>query len=171
MQHAVRRSTSTRSRTSRAAAAHQDAIALLKSDHREVEGWFEQFSKTRSSDRKADLAKRICQALRIHTTIEEEIFYPAFLEATRATDIHHEAEIEHQAAKDLIGRIEAAGPADDYFASQVHVLAEMIKHHVREEEKRDGMFAKARASDMDLQELGDRLRQRKLEMQAAGKAH
>src|SRR4051794_9867709 len=94
----------------RTAAAPMDAIQLLKADHREVENWFEQFQKTRSDTKKADLAQKICMALKVHTQIEEEIFYPAFLAATEEEDIHHEAEVEHNGAKKLIAEIEASGP-------------------------------------------------------------
>jgi hemerythrin superfamily protein len=142
-----------------------DAIALLKADHRQVEGWFEQFKKSRVQRKKAQLAESICQALRIHTQIEEEIFYPAFLEAAGDEDMHHEAEVEHAGAKNLISEIEQAGPDDEYFDARVKVLAEMIRHHVKEEEKRDGMFAKARQADMPLEEIGKRLEERKAELQ------
>jgi len=145
-------------------AAQQDAIALLKADHRQVEEWFEQFESTRSEGRKQSLAQKVCQALKVHTQIEEEIFYPAFLEATQEEDIHHEAEVEHNGAKRLIAEIEASGPADEYYDAKVKVLSEMIKHHVNEEEKRDGMFAKARKSDLDLAALGERLANRKVEL-------
>jgi len=138
-----------------------DAIALLKADHRQVEEWFEQFEKARDDDRKQTLATKICDALKVHTTIEEEIFYPAFLEATEDKDLHHEAEIEHDGAKQLIAQIEASGPDDDYFDSKVKVLSEMIKHHVKEEEQPGGMFAEARKSDMDLDALGEQMAQRK----------
>jgi hemerythrin superfamily protein len=149
-------------------AQRQDAIALLKADHRQVEEWFGQFEKTRSDERKRELATRICEALKAHTTIEEEIFYPAFLEATGDDDMHHEAEIEHDGAKKLIAEIEASGPEDDYYDARVSVLSEMIKHHVNEEEKRDGMFAKARQSDMDLEALAASLRARKMEVMGEG---
>lgn len=145
-------------------AASNDAIALLKSDHREVEGLFEQFESARAQSRQEELARKICQALRVHTQIEHEIFYPAFLEATGEEDIHHEAEVEHQGAEKLIGEIEASGPEDDYFRAKVTVLSEMIKHHVKEEEKRDGMFGQARQSDMDLAALGEQLAARKSEL-------
>ena len=69
--------------------ARMDAIALLKADHRQVETWFEQFEKARSDDRKRDLATNICDALRVHNAIEEEILYPAFYEPTREEDLHH----------------------------------------------------------------------------------
>jgi hypothetical protein len=137
---------------------------LLKADHREVEGLFEQFEKARSDDRKGEIAQKICTALKAHTTIEEEIFYPAFLQATEATDIHHEAEVEHEGAKRLVSEIESMGPGDDYYDAKVTVLSEMIKHHVNEEEKRGGMFAKARRSAMDLAGLGRQLEQRKSEI-------
>ena len=153
---------STRAR-SRRNGAGSDAISLLKADHDEVKKWFGEFEKARSDTRKQELAEKICMALKAHTIIEEEIFYPAFLEATQEKGIHHEAEVEHEGAKKLIEEIEAAGP-DDYFDARVSVLSEMIKHHVNEEEKRGGMFAKARNSEMDLESLGEQLQQRKQEV-------
>jgi hemerythrin superfamily protein len=141
-----------------------DAISLLKADHRQVEQWFEAFEKTKSDSKKQDLAARICKALTVHTTIEEEIFYPAFLEATEDKDTHHEAEIEHAGAKNLIAQIEKSGPDDDYFDAKVKVLSEMIKHHVKEEEQRGGMFAEAKQSNMDLTALGAQLASRKQQL-------
>ena len=154
-----------RKTSSRRSETSQDAIALLKADHRQVEDWFEQFEKTRADGRKLELATDICNALKVHTTIEEEIFYPAFLEATEDKDLHHEAEIEHDAAKKLIAEIEASSPDDDYYDSKVKVLSEMIKHHVKEEEQPGGMFAEARKSDMDLDALGEQMAQRKAELE------
>jgi hemerythrin superfamily protein len=144
----------------------QDAIELLKADHRQVEAWFEEFEKSRTPARKTDLADKICTALKVHTQIEEEMFYPAFFEATGDEDIHHEAIVEHAGAKKLIAEIEASGPDDDYYDAKVKVLSEMIKHHVKEEEQRDGMFAEARKSDMDLDALGEQLKARKDELMA-----
>lgn len=158
---------STRSRSTRASNGRTpDAIALLKADHRQVEEWFEQFEKARDDDRKQRLATKICNALRMHTIIEEEIFYPAFLEATDETDLHHEAAVEHDGAKKLIAEIEASSPDDDYFDAKVTVLSEMIKHHVKEEEQPGGMFSKARSSDMDLDALGEQLAMRKAQLEA-----
>jgi hemerythrin superfamily protein len=151
-------------------ARQQDAIALLKADHRQVEQWFEQFESSRSDAKKSDLAQKICQALTVHTQIEEEIFYPAFYEATQDKEIHHEAEVEHEGAKRLIEEIESSGPDDDYFDARMSVLSEMVKHHVREEEKRDGMFGEARNADMDLKALGEQLAARKAQLMGTGEA-
>jgi hypothetical protein len=171
------RTTSRRAKTPARAAnrgrrspASGDAIALLKNDHRQVETWFEQFEKARSDDRKRDLATNICNALRVHSAIEEEIFYPAFYEATREEDLHHEAIVEHDGAKKLIAEIESSGPDDDFYDARVSVLSEMIKHHVKEEEQRDGMFAKARGSGMDLVSLGEQLAERKRELESSPEA-
>jgi hemerythrin superfamily protein len=147
-----------------ASRSRRDAISLLKADHRQVEGWFSSFEKTRSETRKQQLASKICNALNVHTRIEEEIFYPAFLEQSQEEDIHHEAVVEHEGAKKLIAEIEAATPADEYFDAKVTVLSEMIKHHVKEEEQPGGMFAKARKSEMDLSELGQRMAARKKQL-------
>ena len=142
-----------------------DAVALLKADHRQVEQWFGQFEKARDDQRKLELATNICNALKVHTTIEEEIFYPAFLEAAQDEDIHHEAIVEHDGAKKLIAEIEASGPDDDFYDAKVSVLSEMIKHHVKEEEQPGGMFAEARKSGMDLAALGQQLAARKAELE------
>jgi hemerythrin superfamily protein len=152
------RAKSTRDKSSDRA---RDAIELLKADHRQVEDWFDEFEESDDDEEKQQLATRICNALKVHTTIEEEIFYPAFLEATDDTDMHHEAEIEHDGARKLIAEIEASSPDDEYFGPRVSVLSEMIKHHVKEEEKPGGMFAEARNSEMDLEALGEALAARK----------
>jgi hemerythrin superfamily protein len=158
---AARKPTATKARS---ATKQPDAIALLKADHRQVEEWFESLEKARTPDRKQKLADQICTALKVHTQIEEEIFYPAFLKEVADEDLHHEAVVEHDGAKKLIAEIEAGSPEDDYFDAKVKVLSEMIKHHVKEEEQKGGMFAEAKASDMDLKALGEQLAQRKNEL-------
>ena len=144
----------------------RDAIALLKADHRQVEGWFAQFKKAKKIERKGKLATQICEALTVHMRIEEEIFYPAFIVATQDMDLHHEAEVEHAGAKRLIDEIEAMRPEDEYYDAKVKVLSEMIKHHVKEEEQPGGMFAEARKADMDLEDMGRRMTARKKDLQA-----
>ena len=148
----------------------QDAISLLKADHRQVEAWFSEYDGARSSSRKQQLVSRICEALTVHTMIEEEIFYPAFLRATEDKDTHHEAVVEHAGAKKLIAEIQGMSIEDDYLDAKVTVLSEMIKHHVKEEEKPGGMFAEAKKSDMDLAALGEQLLARKREIQSQLKA-
>jgi hypothetical protein len=135
-----------------------------------VEKWFSQFEKASSATKKQELAGNICAALTVHTEIEEEIFYPAFLEATGDTDMHHEAIVEHAGAKILIAEIQGMAPGDDYFDAKVTVLSEMIKHHVKEEEQPGGMFAEAKKSTMDLEALGAHLKARKEELQSSAEA-
>jgi hypothetical protein len=142
----------------------QDAIALLKADHRKVEELFEKYESARS--KKADLAKQICMELTIHTMIEEEIFYPACREAGVESDMMDEANVEHDGAKMLIGELENGGPDDQYYDAKVKVLSEEIKHHVKEEEQRGGIFTQAREKDLDLDALGEQMLARKEELMA-----
>jgi hemerythrin superfamily protein len=160
---------SARKKTSKS-TNRSDAISVLKADHRQVEEWFSQFKKSKISSKKQQLASAICEALIAHATIEEEIFYPAFLAATEDRDLHHEAVVEHDGAKKLIAQIRDMSPDDDYFDAKVTVLSEMIKHHVKEEEQPGGMFAEANKSDMDLRDLGEQLLARKKELTSQAKA-
>ena len=138
-----------------------DAIAMLKADHRKVEEIFEQFEKARSRDRKQALAEQACLELKVHTVIEEEIFYPA-CEGQIEEDLLKEAYVEHDSAKLLINEIEAGGPEDDFYDAKVKVLSEMIEHHVKEEEQRvEGMFSQAREAGLDMDALADAMRARK----------
>jgi hemerythrin superfamily protein len=162
----TRRRSGSKTAGQRAPDRGADAAALLKADHRAVEELFTRFDSARGDDRKQDLATRICNALRVHSQIEEEIFYPAYLEATRDADLHHEAIIEHDSVKKLIAEIESSGPGDDYFDARVSVLSEMVRHHVHEEEQRDGLLAKARRSGMDLETIGKQLAERKAQLEA-----
>lgn len=144
-----------------------DAVDLLMKDHREVEGWFEQFEKSRSDDKKKELADKICLALKVHTQIEEEIFYPACEAAGIDQDKLNEAQVEHDAAKKLIEEIEAMEPGEDLYDAKVKVLSEEISHHVEEEEEEDGLFAQARKhEDIDLNEMATLLAARTEELMA-----
>jgi hypothetical protein len=147
-----------------------DAISVLKADHRQVEEWFSEFDGARSASKKRQLATKICDALTVHMLIEEEIFYPAFLLATDDKDEHHEAVVEHAGAKKLIAEIQGMAPEADYFEAKVTVLSEMIKHHVKDEEKPGGMFAEAKKSDMKLSAMGAQLLARKRELQSQSRA-
>jgi hemerythrin-like domain-containing protein len=143
-----------------------DAIALLKEDHRKVSAQFEAFDKlvgTKAQARKLKLARAICAELKVHTRIEEEIFYPAVIAALpKEQDLLDEAEVEHDGAQRLIAQIDAMQPGDDLFDARVTVLAEYIKHHVKEEHEE--MFPKVRKTDLDLRSLGMRLASRKAEL-------
>jgi hypothetical protein len=143
---------------------YTDAIALLKADHRKLEDLFDQFDSAHSSSKKAKLAYDICTELKIHSLIEEEIFYPAFRGKIK-DDTLNEAYVEHDGAKVLINDIEGGSPDDDFFDAKVTVLSEEIKHHVAEEERsRDSMFAQCRKTDVDLVALRDQMLARKEEL-------
>jgi hemerythrin-like domain-containing protein len=140
---------------------YTDAIALLKADHRKVESLFEAFEKTRDSKRKRELVQEICTELKVHTTIEEEIFYPA-LRGKIEEDTLDEAYVEHDAAKLIVNDLQSAFPDEKYYDAKVTVLAEEVRHHVAEEERpSEGMFAQARKTDVDLVALRDEMLARK----------
>ena len=142
----------------------QDAIALLKADHRTVEELFEKFEKATGDGRKQSIAEEICLDLSVHAQIEEEIFYPA-CEGKVDEDLLKESYVEHDGAKVLIAEIMAGGPDDEFYDAKVKVLSEEIKHHVEEEEKRmEGLFAQARKAGLDMDTLGQELAARKQQL-------
>lgn len=139
--------------------APKDAVALLKADHEAVSELFAEFEKTRASAKKKALVAEICTALSVHAQIEEEIFYPAFKAALKDRLLVPEATVEHTGVKDLIAQLEGVEPDGEMYDVKVTVLSEYVKHHVKEEQTE--MFVKAKASSLDMLELGARMAARK----------
>jgi len=141
-----------------------DATRMLTEDHRKVEELFEQFEKASGDGRKEKLARQICMELKVHSMLEEEIFYPALRGKIEDDDLD-EAYVEHDGAKVLINEIEAGGADESFYDAKVKVLKEQIEHHVEEEEKiRGNLFQQARAADVDLEALGEQMALRKEEL-------
>src|SRR5437764_4046902 len=152
--------TKTRSKTA-------NAIELLKEDHAKVKKAFKEFEKMDRSDTETcrQLVASVCEDLRMHTTLEEEIFYPAVREAIDDEDIMNEAAVEHETAKMLIEQLENMEPDDPNYFATFTVLGEYVTHHVKEEE--DEMFPQAKkAKALDLEALGEQIASRKEELMA-----
>ena len=163
---ATQKSSSAKTRRTRRTGRRDPlAISLLKKDHREVEGWFDEYEQLDDDAEKLELFGKIALALKVHTTIEEEIFYPEE-RGDIEEDMLDEAYVEHDGAKKLIAEIEAMQPSDEYYDAKVKVLGEYIKHHVKEEEQPGGIFAQAKKGDEDLNAMGERMQARKDELMA-----
>jgi hemerythrin-like domain-containing protein len=140
------------------------ALDMLKEDHDKVKKAFRDFEKLDREDTEAmqQLVQTVCEELKVHAALEEEIFYPAVREAIDDEDIMNEAQVEHETAKMLIEQLENMGPEDPNYQATFTVLGEYVKHHIKEEE--DEMFAEAKKTDLDFEDLGARMRERKTEL-------
>jgi hemerythrin superfamily protein len=141
-----------------------DAISMLEDDHTKVMGLFKEFEKARADDRKRELYETIKQELINHTTVEQEIFYPACQE-DQEEDVAEAIE-EHHVIEDLLHELEAYGPSDEEFDAKMAVMMENVEHHAKEEEEKK-MFPRAKKDlGMErLRELGERMERRKGELQ------
>lgn len=142
----------------------KDATALLRADHALVSDLFEDYEHLRSIDKKRELVAKICLELGVHAQVEEEIFYPAVKAALKDKELVPEATVEHAAIKALIAEVEGVEPEGEIFDAKIRVLSEYVKHHVKEEQGE--MFPRAKASDLDMRELGVQIAERKAELLA-----
>ena len=156
----------TPAKTARASSTSsgQDAIALLRADHRKVSDLFEQYESTRSAAKKKTLVSNICLELSVHAKVEEEIFYPAVKAALKDKELVPEAQVEHASLKDLIAQVQDKEPDGEMFDAKIKVMSEYVKHHVKEEQNE--MFPKAKATRLDMKDLGARIAARKEELMA-----
>jgi hemerythrin-like domain-containing protein len=150
-----------------------NAITLLKEDHRTVRSLLEKLesSTERAAETREKLLDRIEQELKIHTTIEEEIFYPAYRNRVSKRDdtkLYHEAMQEHHVVDVMLAEIKSSDPGSEEYSAKAKVIKDLVEHHVEEEEKQ--MFPRARRAmeTSELQELGGQMEARKKELQETG---
>ena len=141
-----------------------EAIDMLMQDHDRVERAFKEFEQLAHEDAQAchALVMKVCEELKIHTTLEEEIFYPAVHDAIDDEEIMSEAAVEHETARMLIEQLENMQEDDPNYHATFKVLGEYVRHHIREEEGE--MFPAARKTGIDFAALGARLRERREEL-------
>ena len=145
------------------ATKSKNAIALLKEDHKKVKQLFDQFEKAKDSSQKEKIAEEAIKELKVHTAIEEEIFYPSLRSALKDEeddqDLLSEAAEEHRVAKTIIEALDEMDPSDSDYEAKFSVLAEAVRHHIKEEE--GDLFPDAKDANVDLDELGEKLQARK----------
>jgi iron-sulfur cluster repair protein YtfE (RIC family) len=135
-----------------------DPLTMLKKQHREVDALFKRAEKSERPDERRRIIAEIKQNLELHMRLEEEMFYPAVREvpAKAAEDTVLEAYEEHAVAKAAMERLSATDPDDETFSAKATVLHELIKHHVKEEEKEMFKLAKKLGRD-ELRALGEQM--------------
>ena len=145
----------------------ENAISILKDDHNKVKDLFDQFKSAKGLVQKKKIVAEAITELKIHAEIEEKIFYPAVRKPI-GKEIMNEADEEHHVAKVLIAELEAMTGKEDHYDAKFTVLAENIKHHIKEEEHQ--MLPKAKASPVDMNALGQKMLARKDELKKNGVA-
>jgi hemerythrin superfamily protein len=134
----------------------ENAIAMLKDDHQKVKELFDKFEESKNSASQAKIATDAIQELKVHATVEEELFYPAVRQQIDDEDgIMPEADEEHHVAKVLVAELENMTGDEEHWEAKFMVLAESVRHHIKEEEGQ--MFPKARKTDIDFVALGTQM--------------
>jgi hemerythrin-like domain-containing protein len=135
-----------------------NAIDIIKKDHREVEELFEEYKNLgeRAYAGKRQIAEQVIEALMVHTEMEETLCYPKFKDAFDQDDdaLVDEAYIEHEGAKELLEKLKNLKPQDPEFNARMKVLMEQIRHHVKEEEHELLPKAKQHIDDDELEAMG-----------------
>jgi hemerythrin superfamily protein len=141
----------------------QDAIVMLREDHKEVRALFREFQKSSTTQaRKGAIVEKVIELLTVHTYIENEVMYPRVRDLLpELEDDVLESYEEHHVADVLVMELTTMTPADERFEAKTTVLIENVTHHIEEEEQ--DWFPKVREglSRTQLRELGEELAQAK----------
>jgi len=141
------------------------AISILKKDHETVKELFDQFEKAETRPAKRKVAAQALNELKVHATLEEDIFYAAVRKHVGG-DLMNEADEEHHVAKLLIAELSSMKETDDHHDAKFTVLAENVRHHIKEEENE--VMPKAKGANIDFERLGQEMLERKKELLANG---
>ncbi len=134
------------------------AITLLKEDHDRVKALFDRFKAAKSRPAKVRIVRQALIELKVHAAIEEEIFYPAVRKPV-GKEIMNEADEEHHVAKLLIAELDSMEGSESHFDAKFLVLAENVRHHIKEEENE--MLPKAKGVKLDFDSLAEKMKRRK----------
>jgi hemerythrin HHE cation binding domain-containing protein len=134
------------------------AIALLKKDHKRVKELFDKFEKSTNRASKKKIVEAALKELKLHAAIEEELFYPA-VRSPVGKKVMNEADEEHHVAKLLIAELSNMSGAESHFDAKFMVLAENVRHHIREEESE--MLPKAQSAKINFTALAEKMLRRK----------
>lgn len=159
--------TSSRTAAHRASAPKRDALVQLIDDHKRVKKAYKDFEALdpeKDAEQCERIVRRTLLELQVHTTLEEELLYPAARTALRDTDLIDEAEVEHESAHALIDQLMGMSPDDDKYAARFTVLCEYVLHHVKEEEKE--MFPQLEKARLDWEQLGAEMDDRRAALMA-----
>jgi len=137
-------------------------VSMLKEDHSNVKKLFDQFEGTEDEQTQMEIAKKALDELRVHSAIEEEIFYPGVEATVDDTEVMCEATQEHHVVHLLIDELESQDLDHDTFHAKFIVLAENVRHHIKEEEGE--MLPKVDGDESEIQELGAQMAERKQQL-------
>jgi hemerythrin-like domain-containing protein len=143
------------------------ATALLKEDHERVQALFDEFEAAKGRAKKVTTVRQALTELKVHAALEEELFYPT-VRRTVGKDLMNEADEEHHVAKLLIAELDAMDGSESHFDAKFLVLAENVRHHIKEEENE--MLPKAQKAKVDFEALTAKMARRKERLLAEGVA-
>lgn len=146
-------------------AARDEVFSMLMEDHKRVKKIFRDFERMdihEDADRCESMVKEACSMLELHTTLEEELFYPEARSCLGDESIVDEAEVEHEVAKQLIQQLKNADPEDEKFAATFTVLGEYVKHHIKEEESE--LFPQLNRAKLDWQHLQEQMQEHRQDL-------
>jgi hemerythrin-like domain-containing protein len=147
-----------------------DAIEMLIADHEKVKELFRKYEATgdRAYQQKKRIAEEVFAEITVHSTLEEELFYPAVKAETdkQGQELVAESVEEHHVVVMLIEELRALDPKDERYDAKFTVLMENIEHHIGEEE--DELFPEA--EDLlgdEIKEFGAQMKERKDQLMAS----
>jgi Hemerythrin HHE cation binding domain len=144
-----------------------NAVTMLKEDHQKVKDLFDKFEEAKNPSSKAKIVSEALTELKVHATVEEELFYPAVRQQIDDEEgLMDEADEEHHIAKVLIAELEKMTGDEEHWEAKFKVLAESVRHHIKEEEGK--MFKEAKKTEIDFDVLGDQMSQLKEKLMQDG---
>jgi hemerythrin-like domain-containing protein len=142
-----------------------NAIELLMEDHQKALRLMEELEavdeKVGTDPTDTETFNKLHQALRLHTEIEEDIFYPAMEGFDVAKQIVEVAYEEHDRIDQLLSHLATLAPNETNFQETLAELRSNLEHHIEEEEGILFPSAEELFDEVKLDELGRQMEEMK----------
>ena len=145
-------------------ASASSVTDMLRKDHKKVKGLFEEFEQAEDTTTKQRIVETALTELEVHSKLEEELIYPAIRAEVGDDDLMDEALEEHHVVHGLLGELKKMKTSDERYDAKFTVLAENVRHHIKEEESE--MFPKAEDCEIDWEALCSQVMKRKEQLTA-----
>ena len=145
-------------------ASASSVTDMLREDHKKVKGLFEEFERVEDAKAKQRIVETALAELEVHAKLEEELIYPAIRPEIDNDDLMDEALEEHHVVHGLLGELKKMKASDARYDAKFTVLAENVRHHIKEEESE--MFPKAEDCEIDWEALYSQVLKRKEQLVA-----
>jgi hemerythrin-like domain-containing protein len=133
----------------------------LKKDHQEVKDILEKIKNTGGERSRENLFLELKKEIQPHMKAEEKAFYTVLTKEKESKENALEGFEEHHVTEMVLKELDKMGKAEERWLAKMNVFAELVDHHVEEEESKIFKDAESVLDDEQMDEILEKFNKEK----------